>query len=418
MKYRNYDPRVKQMVIRSRNPNLFPDLRIPRTTALYWINHSKDKEQYSSSGISSDEIKDLKQDNFKLKAKNLLLREIIGKDFSFEIKNSLKERERRKKIIEIVESFKDVLKLKEMLDALGISFSTYYRYRSEILGCHFKSKHCDSSYGRSLSHENQKKMIELAQDKKFAHFSTRSLAYYAQKEGILTCGADSWYKYLRHNQVERPRIKKIKQKKYEVGIRATKPYELCHIDVTQVKTINLKKVYLQLIVDNFSRAILSYKVGEFKNLKLSFRSLNSLDMNKFSHKKYLMSDRGGENLNEKVKRLLIGKGITHLLAKTDIKFSNSIVEAVFRQMKRVEGIRSPRSINSFKVAVKNYVEQHNNVIPHSSLKGSTPIEVLTYKPKFDYRDHCLKLRSIESQIQSRMKKQCRKCAYRMRSQIR
>lgn len=85
--------------------------------------------------------------------------------FSFEIKNSLKGRERRKKVIEIVESFKDVLKLKEILDALGISFSTYYRYRSEILGCILKAKTCDSSFGRSLSHENQKKMIEMAQSK-------------------------------------------------------------------------------------------------------------------------------------------------------------------------------------------------------------------------------------------------------------
>ncbi len=414
MKYRNYDPRVKQMVIRSRNPNLFPDLNIPRTTALYWINHSKDMVEYDSACFSNEEITGLKKDNFNLKAKNLLLKELIGESFSFEIKNSLKGRERRQKIIEIVESFKDVLKLKEALDAFGISFSTYYRYRSEILGCNLKSKICDSSYGRSLSHENQKKMIEMAQDKRFAHFSTRSLAYFAQKEGILSCGADSWYKYLRVNQIERPRIKKIKQKKYGVGIRASRPYELCHIDVTQVKTSNFKKVYLQLVVDNFSKSILSFKVGEFKNLKLSIRSLNSLDMTQFYKDKYLMSDRGGENVNVKFQKLLIGKGITHLLVKSEISFSNSIVEAVFRQMKRVEEIRNPRSINSFRIAVRNYVEQHNNLIPHSSLKGATPFEVLTSKPKYDYRVQCLKLRTNEILNQSKVKRQCRKCSFRMK----
>lgn len=104
----------------------------------------------------------------------------------------MKGRERRKKVIEIVESFKDVLKLKEILDTLGISFSTYYRYRSEILGCSLRAKNCDSSFGRSLSHENQKKMIEMAIDKRFAHFLKISLAYYAQKEGFLSCGAGSW----------------------------------------------------------------------------------------------------------------------------------------------------------------------------------------------------------------------------------
>jgi hypothetical protein len=52
----------------------------------------------------------------------------------------LKGRVRRQKIIEIFESFKDVLKLKEIIDALGISFSTYYRYRYEILGCSLRLK--------------------------------------------------------------------------------------------------------------------------------------------------------------------------------------------------------------------------------------------------------------------------------------
>jgi len=51
----------------------------------------------------------------------------------------------------------DPVQLKEIIDALGISFSTYYCYRSEILGCSLRAINCDSSFGRSLSHENQKK---------------------------------------------------------------------------------------------------------------------------------------------------------------------------------------------------------------------------------------------------------------------
>ena len=36
-RYRVYDHRLKQAVFRSRNPNLFPELAIPRSTALGWI---------------------------------------------------------------------------------------------------------------------------------------------------------------------------------------------------------------------------------------------------------------------------------------------------------------------------------------------------------------------------------------------
>ena len=37
-KYASYDPRVKALISRSGRPDLFPHLKIPRTTALYWIS--------------------------------------------------------------------------------------------------------------------------------------------------------------------------------------------------------------------------------------------------------------------------------------------------------------------------------------------------------------------------------------------
>jgi hypothetical protein len=36
-RYRSYDPRLKQAIAHSRDPNLFPELAIPRSTALGWI---------------------------------------------------------------------------------------------------------------------------------------------------------------------------------------------------------------------------------------------------------------------------------------------------------------------------------------------------------------------------------------------
>ena len=41
MSYKKYDPWVKQMIAESRNVNFFPELAIPRTTAIYWINNAK-----------------------------------------------------------------------------------------------------------------------------------------------------------------------------------------------------------------------------------------------------------------------------------------------------------------------------------------------------------------------------------------
>jgi hypothetical protein len=276
MRYRIYDPRVKQMIISSGNPKLFPDLKIPRTTALYWIHKSKEGALGTDLMSTSHELESLRRENFKLKAKKLFLKELIQADFGFELKNGLKGRARREKIVILIENFRDILSLQEMLEALGISFSTYYRYRSEIQGCPYSLQQCDSSFGRALSHKEQQKMIDLALDPKFAHFATRSLVYYAQRKGILTCGIDSWYKYLKINQVNRPRLVIREPKYYGKGIRATRPNELWHIDITQVKTTSFQKLYLQLIVDNFLRAILSFKVGYKKDLKLTLRSLREV----------------------------------------------------------------------------------------------------------------------------------------------
>lgn len=35
--YKKYDLKIKKLIARSRNPYLFPELEIPRTTANYWI---------------------------------------------------------------------------------------------------------------------------------------------------------------------------------------------------------------------------------------------------------------------------------------------------------------------------------------------------------------------------------------------
>lgn len=74
----------------------------------------------------------LKEENFKLKAKNLLMKEVVLSGFGEDFKNSVKGKERRQRIVDLAESFKDVFRMEEILEVLAISSSTYYRYRAEI----------------------------------------------------------------------------------------------------------------------------------------------------------------------------------------------------------------------------------------------------------------------------------------------
>jgi putative transposase len=94
---------------------------------------------------------------------------------------------------------------------------------------------------------------------------------------------------------------------------------------------------------------------------------------------YLLSDAGKENTNKTVSQILLGKGVTQLIAKSDVIFSNSMVEAVFRQLKQKFIQHKPESKSDLIKSVAKFVEVYNFKIPHSSLIGGTSMEVFLGK---------------------------------------
>jgi hypothetical protein len=117
-----------------------------------------------------------------------------------------------------------------------------------------------------------------------------------------------------------------------------------------------------------------WKIGLKKDMKLTYKTmLCSLDKNT-SLPVNLMSDGGGENIGDLPKKLLLGKGIKQLIAKKDIRLSNSMIEAVFRQFKQRFLIGEVKSYKSLYQLVYKFVQQYNNIIPHSKLFGATPAE--------------------------------------------
>lgn len=398
------------MIIQSGNPNLFPDLKIPRTTALYWINYSKEKTLVTRPQMFEDEVHSLKKELFQQKAINLLLSRILENAFENEYWHGLLGAKRREKIVRIVEEMRMLVPIAEMLLVLGLSMSTYYRYRAEFLGCNGSQNYCESTRPNQLTKDEQKKMIALALNPKLAHLSMRSLMYHAQREKILFCGIDSWYKYLRINHIKRTTHRKRKRKCSTLGIRANYPNELWHIDITEVKTITGEKLYIQMIVDNFSRAILSWKIGKYKKMELSLRSIRQGVKNVGLGPDYLMSDGGGENDNKKVSKLLLGQGISRLIAKSDVIFSNSMIEAVFRQLKKNPKIDKIQSAGSLSRFVDKFVSSYNLEFPHSSLEGAKPFEKLTnsWNGK-DFRGELKSLRKEVTLQRSREYKKCKGC---------
>ncbi len=217
-------------------------------------------------------------------------------------------------------------------------------------------------------------IVKYASKKAFEKFSTVSLMHYCRRNNILHASLESWYKYIKFYGFKRSKFKR-KRKRYSLGIRAKASNEIWHIDITELKYEGKKKLYLQWIVDNYSRLIVAWKVSMNKKMDVTYKTiLNSFHMVP-DFKGVIISDKGSENIGSLPSKLLIGRGIKQLIAKHDIRFSNSLVEAVFRQLKQKFYIKDAKNYKALYQSIYRFVYQYNTIIPHSSLRGATPLEI-------------------------------------------
>jgi putative transposase len=81
----------------------------------------------------------------------------------------------------------------------------------------------------------------------------------------------------------------------------------------------------------------------------------------------VLADAGVENVNAQVDALLATGVLRRLLAMTELKFSNSLIEAWWRSLKHHWlFLHALDSVPMVRRLVAFYVEEHNRVLPHSA----------------------------------------------------
>ena len=90
----------------------------------------------------------------------------------------------------------------------------------------------------------------------------------------------------------------------------------------------------------------------------------------------LLVDAGVENVNKYVDKLVDSGLLKRVLAQTEIRFSNSMIEAWWRSLKHnwllLHALDSATRVRSL---VEFYVAEHNTKIPHAAFQGQTPDEM-------------------------------------------
>jgi Integrase core domain. len=152
------------------------------------------------------------------------------------------------------------------------------------------------------------------------------------------------------------------------------------MDATVLSLHDGTKAYLQLILDNFSRKIVAWKVAP------TVSALNSTDLLRSAfaslvdaapHHIDLIVDGGSENNNRIVEAFLTTTPIRKLVARVDVSFSNSMIEAANKLLKYDYLFRSmlfhdEHLTDSVDKAISDY-----NGRPHYARKGITPNQAFT-----------------------------------------
>jgi hypothetical protein len=102
-----------------------------------------------------------------------------------------------------------------------------------------------------------------------------------------------------------------------------------HIDTAVIRLLDGTRAYLHAVIDNFSRRILAWRMAD------TFASVNSLSVLLDASRTaapsdttpVVLADAGVENVNAQVDALIQTGVLRRLLAFTELKFSNSMIEA-------------------------------------------------------------------------------------------
>ncbi len=364
--YQSYSYDFKKSILANRSVGI--GIRVPRSTKHYWRHKSVGRALHVEFGDpnDSDSIKDaLESQRHLVRALCIALTNLFrGGKFNQHVTAAVWADLKRRLDIEVLQELKHILP-RDILEKI-----TAPTCKKSDDG------QCLTRYPHKVALSEIKEMRRLVVSKRLGHFSISSLCLYAKRKSLVSCNRDTWYRYINRYGWQRPvRNKKFKPK--HTGLRAKRPDEIWHIDVTHIKLSDGTRYYLHVLLDNFSRRVLAWILNKKLSAVTTVELLKQADRNNRQEKVDLVTDGGSENVNRVVRATIetTKPRIVHKIAQVEIKKSNSMVERLFHSLKN--RYLYSQDLDTARNAEKNicfYMNEHNDVIPQAVLSGLTPAE--------------------------------------------
>ena len=381
--HRAYDHRIRDLVCEERNPALFAQLGIPRSTAASWIRRGS--RPVVTTELFGQDAQQLRARVLKLERRVQLLVGIVRLLFTlvrlFDVRlggERVPSGEAKSTILGAIERAKQRIPLTVVLRVLGLSASRYHAWHRLDQACSLDDRSsCPRTMPSQLTAQEVATAHDLATAMEYRHMPIRVLALYAQRLGRVIAAPATWARLIRERGWRRPR-QRVYPARPKEGIRATRPGELLHIDVTISKLLDGTRAYLHAVIDNFSRRILAWKLSP--SLKPGWTCqvlVEAADqLPELDGPATLYADSGVENVNGEVDDLLSLGKLRRVLAQVEVSFSNSMIESWWRSLKsNWIYINQLHSFAALERLVSFYVSEHNTKMPHAAFHGQTPDEV-------------------------------------------
>jgi transposase InsO family protein len=363
--------------------SLFPELHIPRSTSAGWLR-GEFRPALGADSFSRTEV-ELYAENAKLKRRVLVLGTVVRLLLVLVrisgcrlTGDRLPDGKAKTEVLTAITAGQKALPLKSVLRILGLSPSRYHAWRRLESACQLADRpSCPKMHPGQLTAQETATVKEMVTSADYRHMPTSTLAVYAQRVGKVFASASTWLRLVRAHGWRRPRAR-VYPSKPKVGIRAKKPNEIWHLDVTVLRLLNGTKLYLHAAVDNFSRRVLAWRLAEKLDPLTTCQVLSEAAKNlqRDGSPVSVLTDSGVENVNDTVDEFLSGGTLRRVLAQVEIVESNSLVEAWWRGLRHqwlylntLDTAAAVRRLVTF------YVKEYNEAMPHSALNGRTPDEV-------------------------------------------
>jgi transposase InsO family protein len=380
---RTYDYRIQEAICESGDRDLFAELEIPRSTIRSWI-HRGVPDVVTCDPAARDRA-DLLAEIHQYHQRTALLGAVVGLLIATlrvsKIRldyERLPEGDAKRVLLRAIERAGRVLPLNAALRITRLSASRYHSWCRADAGCELDDQSsCPRVVPTRLTPSEVETVQEMVESDDHRHMSVRGLALHAQRIGKVIASPSTWYRLVREMGWRRPR-NRVYPAKPKIGIRASAPNELLHLDVTIIRLLDGTRAYLHAVIDNYSRRILSWTLedrlgsgGTCRILRETARQISSC-----SRRTTVVADSGSENVNEEVDDLLKGEELTRVLAQVEVTFSNSIIEAFWRSLKHSWiYLHTLDSFSALGRLIEFYVSAHNEVMPHAAFGGQTPDEM-------------------------------------------